>query len=159
MKNLLTLGAVIVGLFTISGANAQCGNGGCGAPAQACAQPCAPSEQPTGDCWCKFVRYNPSYYSVPRCVEERIPCTKKACRMITKTYDVKKCRMVPEYFTETYCYQEPEYYDVPDCKIVQRTVYDQKVKMIPEYFWKQTCNNPCAAAQPAPAPACSPCGR
>lgn len=96
-------------------------------------------DQAVGNCWCMYVHYNPCYYTTKRCVEEKIPCTKRCCRMVDQYYQVEKCRMVPEKYCETACRKVPEYYDVPDCKICYKTVCDQHCKYIPQYYWKHTC--------------------
>jgi hypothetical protein len=156
MKKLILLGAVAFGMFFSADANAQCGTGSCGAQ-PSCApvsaqQSCAPADQPTNNCWCQYVHYEPNYYCTPRCVAEQVPYTEKACRYNTKYYDVQRCRYVPEYYTETYSYQEPEYYDVCKSKTVYRTEYDTHVEYKPSYYWKNECGNSCA---PTPSCGCS----
>ncbi|QLH35308.1 MAG: hypothetical protein HWD61_03415 [Parachlamydiaceae bacterium] len=50
-------------------------------PIQGCDEPradhaCADTQ--TGDCWCKYVHYEPCYYYTKRCVTENKYCTKNA---------------------------------------------------------------------------------
>lgn len=106
-------------------------------------------EQNTGDCWCKFVRYKPCYYTTTRCIEEQVPCYKKCCRYVPQNYEVQRCRYVPQYYTETCCRQVPEYYDVCEYKCCKKYVCDKHCKYVPEYYWKHVCppaancNTPC----------------
>lgn len=107
-----------------------------------------PCDQPTGDCWCMYCRWEPCYYTTRRCVEEQIPCTKKCCRYVPKYYEVQRCRYVPEYYTETCCNYCCEYYDVPDCKCCKKWVCDQHCKYVPKYYWKHVCQpQQCCAPQ------------
>ena len=112
-----------------------------------------PPEGPCGEaceCWCKCVRYKPCYYTTKRCVEECIPCTKRCCRYIDKTYEVQKCRYVPEYYCETKCCKVPEYYDVQDYKTCKKWVCDRHCKYVPEYYWKHTCGENSGCTRPCP---------
>lgn len=168
MKKVFQIGALVLGLCV-----AQLGfsdyygnNGGCNpcAPQDqgqviqdgACPQEGPCGDQSTGDCWCKYVRYKPCYYTTKRCVEEKIPCKKKCCRYVDQYYEVQKCRMVPEYYTEQACKKVPEVYYVDDCKTCKKWVCDQHVKYVPEYYWKHVCgdnsgcNAPCPQGNPAP---------
>lgn len=130
-------------------AGGGCGVGGCGpagcpapsAPMTQAAAPQSPCDEPTGECYCMYVRHEPCYYQVPRCVEEQIPCKKKCWRYVPKYYEVERCRYVPQYYKETYCRQEPECYYVDDCKTCKKIVYDQKCQYVPKYYWKHTCGN------------------
>lgn len=138
MKKLFQIGALFLGIFMIQNTYAQCGSGSC-APS-CCEQPC---DQPTNDCWCKFVHYQPCYYNTYRCYEEQIPCPKKCCRMVPQYYEVQKCRYVPEYYTVTCCRQVPEYYTVEQYRCCKRTICEPQCKYVPRYYWKRVCNNPC----------------
>jgi hypothetical protein len=100
--------------------------------------PC--EDQKLNDCWCLYVHYEPCYYTEKRCVEESVPCKKRCCRYVTKSYDVQRCKYVPQYYTETLCREEPEYYDVDDCKVCKKWVCDTKCKYVPKYYWKHTCD-------------------
>lgn len=102
--------------------------------------PCA--DQPTGDCWCLYTHYEPRYYCTQRCVEEKVPCQKKCCRMVPKYYEITKCRMVPEYYTETVCREEKEYYFEEDCKICKKWVEDTHCEYVPSTYWKHVCCEP-----------------
>lgn len=121
----------------------SCGPQGCCAAPQPAGEACC-GDRPTGECYCMYVRYNPCYYCVPRCVEEQIPCQRKCWRYVPRYYEVERCRYVPQYYKETYCRQEPECYYVQDCKTCKKIVYDQCCDYTPEYYWKHTCGNPCA---------------
>ena len=114
--------------------------------------------QPTNECYCKYVTYEPKYSCVPRCVEDTIPCCKTCVRMVPETYCVQKCRMVPQYYTETCCRQRPEYYTVPYTKCCKRVVYDQKCDYVARYSWKHNAGD-CNVAAPrsfvVPAQDCS----
>lgn len=137
MKKLFLIGAFLLGIFTVQNAySQQYGQipGG---------DPCC--EQATGQCYCLFVRYEPSYYTTRRCVDEQIPCTKKCCRMVPQYYEVQRCRYVPEYYCETKCRMVPEYYDVPDTKCCKRVICEPQCQYIPRYYWKYVCgdSSPC----------------
>ncbi|MDR3623889.1 MAG: hypothetical protein P4L16_01975 [Chlamydiales bacterium] len=111
-------------------------------------QPAAPCDQPTNDCWCRYVHWQPCHYQTQRCVEEQIPCQKQCCRMVPKYYQVQQCKYVPQYYTVTVCRNEPEYYCEPDCKTVQRTVCDTHCRYVPQYYWKHVCNGDANMATP-----------
>ncbi len=147
MRKLFQIGAVLFGiLFIHTGVYAQDGYdaNGCCPPAEQ--QNCCPEDhpcedQPTNDCWCKYVHYEPCYYTTKRCIEEQIPCKKRCCRMVPKYYEVQRCKYVPQYYCETCCRQEPEYYEVDDCKTCKRWVCDQHCKYVPRYYWKHVCGD------------------
>lgn len=116
-------------------------------------------DSPVGECWCMYVHYKPCYYTTRRCCEEKIPCTKKCCRMVDQYYQVERCRMVPEKYCETLCRKVPEYYDVPDCKTCYKWVCDQHCQYVPCYYWKHTCGETTGCtAQPTPCPTYQPRG-
>jgi len=158
MKKLFLMGAVFFGILMTQNAYSDNGDS---APVQtsscsdqvAQGEGCCPADHPcedqrTNDCWCKYVHYEPCYYTTKRCVEEKIPCKKKCCRYVPKYYEVKRCRYVPEYYCETLCRKEPEYYYVEDCKTCKKWVCDQHCRYVPKYYWKhvcgdQGCSNPC----------------
>lgn len=134
MKKLFLLGALLLGTLTVQSAYSQ---------------DCCPSEgEACGECYCKFVRYEPRYYNTTRCVEERIPCQKKCYRMVPKYCEVQRCRMVPEYYTETVCTQERECYMVDDCRTCKRVICEPQCEYVPRYYWKHVCNDPCAQQAP-----------
>ena len=110
--------------------------------------PC--EDQATGDCYCKYVKYEPCYYTTKRCVQEQIPCTKKCCRYVDQYYEVKKCKYVPEYYTETKSCKVPEYYEVPDCKTCTKTICEKHCKYVPKYYWKHTCGDNSGCTRPCP---------
>lgn len=142
MKKYLQIFTLLFGFLFIQSGFAQEADGGC--PPE---HPCQDSK--CNDCWQKYCRYEPCYYTTKRCVEEQVPCKKKCCRMVPKYYEVKKCRMVPEYYCETICKQEPEYYEVDECKTVTKTVCDQHCKYVPKYYWKHICGDAgCSTACP-----------
>ncbi len=143
MKKLLLIGASLFGILTAQNVQADCGAGACG-------DACAPCEQPTGECICRHVRYQPCYYSTTHCYQEEVPCQKTCCRQVPQYYQVQKCRYVPEYYSVTCCRQVPEYYQVPYSYYVTKSYCVPHVRYTPQYFWKRECN-PCA--QP-----CAPCG-
>lgn len=149
MKKLLQVGAILLGVLV-----AQVGFAAEPQPAQEqvyhdqdmSAQGCCPADAPcadqaTNECWCKYVHYEPCYYTTRRCVEEQIPCKRKCCRYVDKYYEVQRCRMVPQYYTETCCRKEPEYYYVDECKTCKKWVCDQHCKYVPTYYWKRTCGD------------------
>ncbi len=152
MKKLFIIGASLLSIFTAQGAFAGCcgtsacgdvGYGGgndCGACQSDCGSPC---DQPTNNCYCQYVRYQPYYYSTKRCVQECVPCSKKCCRWVPQYYQVQRCRYVPEYYCETRCKQVCEYYDVPDCKYYNRVICEPQCTYIPQYYWKYSCGNNC----------------
>lgn len=144
MKKLFIIGASLLSIFTAQGAFASCGAGFCGNNmGPGCCDDGCPPDQPTNECFCRFVRYQPCYYTTKRCIEEQIPCTKKCCRWIPQYYQVQKCRYVPQYYCETHCRQVCDYYDVPDCRTVRRVICEPQVTYVPRYYWKHTCATPC----------------
>jgi hypothetical protein len=117
-------------------------------------------DSPAGECWCLYIHYKPCYYNTRRCVEEKIPCTKRCCRMVDQYYQVERCRMVPEKYCETCCRKCPEYYDVPDCKTCYKWVCDQHCQYVPQYYWKHSCGETTACtAQPTACPTYQPRGQ
>ncbi len=141
LKKIGFIGTFLLGVFAIPSLSAQ---GNCGAP---CEQPC-------GECYCKYVRYEPCCYNKKRCVEECIPCSKKCCRYVDQYYNVQRCRYVPQYYTvqvqkcryvpEYYCEQKcckvPEYYDVQQYKTCKKTICEPCTTYVPRYYWKRECN-------------------
>lgn len=138
MKNIITLGAFLFGMAFTQAAFADdaTNNGACCAPVQ---QPCG--DQPTGECYCMYVKYEPCYYTTKRCVEECIPCKRKCCRSVPRYYEVQRCRYVPQYYTETICKNEKEYYYVDEVKTCKKTICEQQCKYVPKYYWKHNCAN------------------
>lgn len=106
---------------------------------------CCPEDQPcdekTGECWCKYVHYEPCYYNTWRCVETPQYYTKKCCRYVPKYYEVQKCRYVPQYYNETCCRYEPEYYDTQECRTCKQWVCDKHCKYKPCYYYKHVCGD------------------
>jgi hypothetical protein len=102
-----------------------------------------PCERPAGECWCKWVKYEPCYSTTYKCCEERIPCTRKCYRRVPCYYQVKCCRMVPQYYCKTCCRYKTECYDVPDCKICKKMVPCRHCKWIPRCYWKKSCEPTC----------------
>lgn len=146
MKKLFLLGAFVATIFS-----AQAGFSQCAAPcAQPCEQPC--NDQPVGDCYCKYVRYEACPYTIPRCVEEQIPYTRRCCRYVPQYYQVQKCRYVPEYYSVTCCRQVPEYFDVCETKTCKKIIQEPACRYVPRYYWKHECQAPAAAP-------CAPCGQ
>lgn len=153
MKKLFLLGASLFSILGGSSLFAACGAGGCGAPVAPMPAPVsydksACGEQPTGDCVCKYVRYEPCYYNTTRCVEEQVPCTKRCCKYVPEYYQVQRCRYVPEYYCETKCRQVPQYYDVCEYKTCKKYVCEPQCTYKPVYYWKRTCNTGCAPTCP-----------
>ncbi len=163
MKKLFQMGTIFLGILMTQGVYCQDDNNysgqdykgrgqdysqGYSSQDQGCPadHPC--EDQACNDCWCRYVHYEPCYYTTKRCVEEQIPCKKRCCRYVPKYYQVQRCRYVPQYYTETCCRQEREYYDVDECKTCQKWVCDQHCKYVPKYYWKhvcgdQSCTTPC----------------
>lgn len=125
----------------------QGGQDGC-CPAD---QPCADSS--TGDCWCKYVHYEPCYYKDWRCIDVPQYYQKKCCRYCPKYYECQRCRYVPQYYTETYCRQEPEYYCTTECTTCKKWICDTKCKYVPRYYWKHVCGEQ-SCATPCPTGTC-----
>lgn len=98
-----------------------------------------PPDAPDGMCYCRYVHYQPRYYTTKRCVEECYTCPKKCCRYVPQYYEVKKCRYVPEYYTETHCRQVPEYYEVQECKTCKKVICEPQCEYVPTYYWKCEC--------------------
>jgi hypothetical protein len=147
MKKLFLIGASLFSILTVSGF-AQGGYGGYagyggygGYGGDCCDQPC-------GECICKYVRYEPVYYSTKRCIEEQIPCTKTCCQYVPEYYQVQKCRYVPQYYCETRCRQVPQYYCVQEFKCARRVICEPQCTYVPRYYWKHECRNPCAPCCP-----------
>lgn len=161
MKKLFLIGASLFSILTAQSLSAGLfgfGGGGCNSCCQpsccptSCCQPCGddcgcPCDQPVGDCICKYVRYQPSYYSTTHCYQEAIPCSKTCCQMVPQYYEVQRCRYVPQYYSVTCCRQVPQYYQVPYNRYVTRTYCQPHVRYIPTYYWKRECR-----------PTCEPCG-
>lgn len=108
-------------------------------------------DQATGECWCKYVHYEPCYYYTKRCVTENKYCTKRCCRQVPKYYEVQRCKYVPQYYCETCCKYCPEYYDVQECIPCQKWVCDRHCKYVPKYYYKHVCGKPNC---PTPCPTC-----
>lgn len=119
-------------------------------------QPCPQPEQPTGDCWCMYCKYEPCYNKCWRCIEEPRCHQVKRCRYVPKYYEVQRCRYVPQYYTETICRSEPEYYCDTVTTTCKRWVCDTKCSYKPRYYWKRVCN--ANVAPEAPASGCCPTG-
>lgn len=136
MKKLFLIGAFLLGLFTVQNIYSQeplvnYGNAPC-------------EDQPCGECWCRYVRYTPCYYTTKRCVEEQVPCCKKCCRYVPQYYSVQCCRYVPQYYPVQRCRYVPEYYDVQEYKCCKKTICEPCCKYVPKYYWKRTCAPQCA---------------
>lgn len=144
LKKIGFFGALLMGIFIFPSLYAQCG-----APACPCDEPC-------GECYCKYVRYETRCCPQKRCVEECIPCTKRCCRYVPEYYNVQRCRYVPQYYCvqvqkcryvpEYYCEQKcrycPEYYDVCSYKTCKKTICEPSYSYVPRYYWKKQCS-PC----------------
>jgi len=115
--------------------------------------PC-PTDQKLNDCWCRYVHYEPCYYTTKRCEKIQVPCKKQCTRMVPKYYQVQRCKMVPQYYTETCCRQEQECYEVDDCKVCDKWCEDQHCRYVPKYYWKHVCGDT-SCTTPAPAGACN----
>jgi hypothetical protein len=111
-----------------------------------CVPPCPPPCEECGPCYFLCEGYEPSYRTVAKCVEDKIPCKRQACRYVDKYYEVPRCRFVPEYYTETVCKTELEYFEVDDCITKKRWVYDQECTFVPKYYWKDACE--CGPTEP-----------
>ena len=136
MKMLLKLSVVVCGLFLATNLSAQC----CGAAPTACAAPMEEAcDQPTGDCWCRYVHWQACPYTTSRCIDVPCPCQKQCCRWVPVSCEVECCKYVPQYCTVPACRYECEYFCVPDCKTIQQTVCDQHCKYVPQYYWKHVC--------------------
>jgi hypothetical protein len=133
MKKLFLIGAFLLGIFSVNGYSLGFFGGGGG---DCCPQPCG---QPTGECYCLYVDYQPCYYTTKRCIEEQIPCSRRCCRMVPQYYQVQRCRYVPEYYCDTQCRYVPEYYDVPETKCCKRIICEPQCRYVPRYYWKHVC--------------------
>lgn len=153
MKKLFQLGAIVCGLMFAQVAFADNAGNANGCCPQDC--PCA-DQAVQQECWVKYCHMEPCYYTTCRCVEERIPCTRRCCRYVDQQYEVTKCRYVPQYYCETCCRKVPEYYDVPDCKCCKRYVNDCHCKYVPKYYWKHVCGQNNNACCPTTNNACCP---
>ncbi|MCH9628095.1 MAG: hypothetical protein S4CHLAM2_17470 [Chlamydiales bacterium] len=153
LKKVGFIGAFLLGVFAIPSVFAQ-----------SC-PPACPSDEPAGECYCKYVKYEPQCTYTKRCVEEQIPYTRKCCRYVPEYYDVQKCRYVPQYYTvqvqkcryvpENYCEKKcryvPQYYDVQEYKTCKKVICEPNYTCVPRYYWKHEtrgCEQPCA---PMPA--------
>lgn len=148
MKKLCLMGAFLFSIFAAQ-TGFSYGGGCCGAPC--CDQPAndCGCEEKTGECVCRYVRWQACPYTIQRCVQEQVPYCRRCCRMVPQYYEVQKCRYVPEYYSVTCCRQVPEYYDVQECRTVCRTVCEQACNYVPRYYWKRECQ-PCGQQ-------CAPC--
>jgi len=158
MKKIFQLGTIFFGLMFIQNGYAADygsyqgsyqGQGEIAGDQGSCPQDHPCEDQKLNECWCLYCHYEPQQYTVKRCVQEQVPCTKKCTRMVPKYYEVQRCKYVPQYYTETLCKQEVECYEEPDTKCVTREVCETKCKYVPRYYWKHVCgNDQCAAQQP-----------
>jgi len=154
MKKLFQLGAVFFGILMAqngfaqdyagsegysSGSAYQGGAYASGSGSDCCAPQDQCCDQATNDCWCRYVHYEPCYYTTKRCVNYCVPCTRKCCRYCPKYYQVQRCRYVPQYYCETLCRYCPEYYDVCEQKQCTKTVCDTHCRYVPRYYWKHVC--------------------
>lgn len=142
MKKILQLGAFLFAVLIAQYSYAQsydsgCGNGRCGQEAQQCC------DQPCGECWCKFVRYDPCYYNCWRCEDCPRTCKQRCCRYVPQYYQVQRCRWVPQYYCQTVCCSQPQYYYVDRCINCKKWVCDRKCQYIPRYYYKQCCQPVC----------------
>lgn len=133
MKKLFLIGAFLLSIFAIHNVYSYAPNySGSG-----CYNECA--EYPTNDCWCRYVRYKPCYYTTKRCITEQVPCVRKCCRYVPQYYQVQCCRYVPQYYCVTRCRKVPEYFCVQESKCCTRTVCEPQCRYVPEYCWKRVC--------------------
>lgn len=144
LKKLGITAAFLMGIFTFSSAFADCA-------------PCCPPDQACGDCYCKYVRYEPRCTYSKRCIEEQVCCPRKCCRFVPEYYDVQRCRYVPQYYTiqvqkcryvpEYYCEKKcryvPQYYEVNDYKTCKKYVCEPNYTCVPKYYWKRECRTGC----------------
>lgn len=142
MKKIFQIGVVLCGILMTQFAYAQ--NEGCCAPAVQ-QQEAAPCDQPTGECICKYVHYEPCYYNNWKCCDDVKMCKEKCTRYVPQYYQVQRCKMVPQYYTETCCRQVAECYYVDKCIPCKKWVCEKCCKYVPRYYYKKTCGNPCAA--------------
>lgn len=160
MKKLFLIGASLFGILAAqTGFSMGFGGfGGSNCCAPSCPSPCC--DQPTNECYCRYVRYQPCYFNTTRCIEEQIPYTRKCCRQVPRYYQVQRCRYisVPQYYTETCCRPECEFYDVQECRTCKRYVCEPQCTYKPVYYWKHTCGDNCAPNCSAPScgPSCAP---
>src|SRR5262245_29166664 len=76
------------------------------------ARPC--DEDACKDYWCRYVVYEPMYYTVQKAIERQVPIKKKHARLVPKEYVVQRVRYVPEHYNETIVKNEVEYYHVDE---------------------------------------------
>lgn len=132
MKKWFVIGAFLCGILgaqTMFAGNMNMNGSGSG---QCC-------DEPTGECYCKYVRYEPCYYNTYRCEDEWIPCEKKCCRYVDEEYEVQKCRYVPEYYTVKCCRKVPEYYCTTEHKCRKKQICEPQCKYVPKTYWKHSC--------------------
>lgn len=158
MKKLLQI-AILLGGFFITGhcfaAGGYAGSfQGSGYASQPSGSDCCPVDQPTGECWCRFVHYQPCPYKTWQCVNEPVYYCKTNCRKVPQYYQVQKCRYVPSYYCETKCRYVPEYYQTQHCTYRKKYLCEEKCRYIPRYYIKKVCANPCPAVCPQPCPTC-----
>ena len=96
-----------------------------------------PCEEACKEYWCRYVVYEPMYYTVQKCVERQVPTKKKCCRLVPKEYVVQRVKYVPEYYNETIVKNEVEYYYVDDWKTSTEMVVEQKCEWVPKCYWKK----------------------
>lgn len=157
LKKVGFIGALLVGIFTFPSLFAQCCPTAC--------PPACPQDEACGECYCKYVRYEPQCCYKQRCVEECIPCPKTCCRYVPEYYDVQrcryipqyycvqvqKCRYVPEYYCEQKCRYVPQYYCVQDYKTCKKIICEPEYTYVPRYYWKHECRPGCPQGYSAPA--------
>lgn len=103
---------------------------------------------PDDECWSLTVRYEPSYYTTQRCIEQEVPYKRQACRYVSKYYEVQRVRYIPEYYTETICRTEPEFYEVEGSRMQKRWVTEQQCEYVPCYYWQNACGEEIRAPNP-----------
>lgn len=112
--------------------------------------PCA--DQPVGDCYCKYVHYEPCYYYTCNCEQCPQYYCERACRMVPQNYCVTRCRYVPQYYQEQCCRYVPQYYYVQKCRYCPKYTYEKHCTYTPKYYYKHTCEPTCGAM-------CQPCAQ
>lgn len=96
-----------------------------------------PCEEACKDYWCRYIVYEPMYYTVQKAIERQVPTKKKCCRLVPREYVVQRVRYIPETYNETIVKNEVEYYYVDDWKTSTEMIVEQKCEWVPKVYWKK----------------------
>lgn len=104
--------------------------------------------QPTGDCYCKCVKYEPCYYKTNRCEYVEKCQEVKHCRWVAQPYEKQCIRYVPECYTEVRTRYVPETYVTLETRKVPVWRCDVQCKMVPKYYYQHVCQPQAECEQP-----------